>query len=100
MSVSRPVRTKETVVKDFRTSEILDAARRVIADVGYADASMERIAQKAGVAKGTLYLYFENKETLLVRTFEDGLGELISRARGATQRARFYTCKLREILLT
>ncbi len=100
MSVSRPARTKETVVKDFRTSEILDAARRVIADVGYADASMERIAQKAGVAKGTLYLYFENKETLLVRTFEDGLGELIARARGATQRARGATCKLREIVRT
>ncbi|TDI95861.1 MAG: TetR/AcrR family transcriptional regulator [Deltaproteobacteria bacterium] len=100
MSVSRPARTKEAVVKDFRTSEILDAARRVIADVGYADASMERIAQKAGVSKGTLYLYFENKETLLVRTFEDGLGELIARARSATQRARGATAKLREIVRT
>ena len=98
MSVSRPARTKQEVVKDFRTSEILDAARRVIADMGYADASMERIAQKAGVAKGTLYLYFKNKETLLARAFEHGLAELTARARAATQRARGPTQKLREIV--
>ncbi len=45
MSVTRPARTKEADAKDFRTIEILDAARRVIADVGYSDASMERIAR-------------------------------------------------------
>ncbi len=61
---------------------------------------MERNAQTARVAKGTLYLYFENKESLLVRTFEHGLGELIAQARGATQRARGATCKLREIVRT
>ena len=41
-------RTKEEVVKDFRTGEIVQAARRVIGELGFADASMERIAQEAG----------------------------------------------------
>ena len=98
MTVSRRARTKEEVVKDFRTGEILDAARRVIAEIGYADASMERIAQRAGVAKGTLYLYFKNKDTLLARAFEHGLAELMDRARVATQRVRGPTQKLREIV--
>jgi len=100
MDASRTARTKEELVKDFRTSEILDAARHVIADLGYTEASMERIAQKAGLAKGTLYLYFENKESLLARAFEDGLQEIIGRARAATHRTRGAACKLREIVRT
>jgi len=98
VTLSRSLRTKEEVVKDFRTGEILDAARRVIADLGYAEASMERIAQNAGVAKGTLYLYFKNKETLLARAFEDDLSEFMSRAQEATRRARGPTEKLREVV--
>ncbi|MDR3527255.1 MAG: TetR/AcrR family transcriptional regulator [Rhizomicrobium sp.] len=48
--------------KQARPGEILDAALAVFADKGFAAARMEDIAAKAGVTKGTIYLYFQSKE--------------------------------------
>lgn len=98
MSIPRSARTKEEVVKEFRTAEILEAARRVIGELGYAEASMERIAQEAQISKGTIYLYFENKEALLARAIEHGFDQLMERTRAATRRARGYTAKVREVV--
>jgi AcrR family transcriptional regulator len=97
VSVSPPSRSKGEVVKDFRTGEILDAARRVIGELGYGDASMERIAHAASVAKGTLYLYFKSKESLLQAVLEHGYAELMERTRARTLRARGPLAKLREV---
>ncbi len=94
MAPARPQRNKQDVVKDFRTGEILDAARRVIGAVGFSDASMERIALEAQVAKGTLYLYFANKEALLASAVRDGNEEVMSRMRNAAARARGSRAKL------
>jgi TetR/AcrR family fatty acid metabolism transcriptional regulator len=94
MAASRSTRTKEEVIKDFRTEEIVRAARRVIAESGFNDASMERIAHEAGISKGTIYLYFRNKEELLAHVADHGFGELMARARGATTRARGAAPKL------
>lgn len=59
---------------------ILEAARRVLAQSGSADATMDRIAAEAGVAKGTLFLYYPSKNALftavrsgLMKTFVSGL---------------------------
>ncbi len=90
----RPTRTKEELVKDFRTGEILAAARRVIVERGVADASVERIAHEAGVAKGTIYLYFMNKQTLLAGTAEHRFRGQMESSRQATQRARGSLKKL------
>lgn len=60
---------------------ILDAAESVIASQGYHRAQISRIAQEAGVAAGTVYLYFQNKSDLLVCLFRDRLGLLIEEAR-------------------
>ncbi|HTO54969.1 MAG TPA: helix-turn-helix domain-containing protein [Myxococcota bacterium] len=91
-------KTKEEVIKDFRTTEIVRAARRVIAESGFEDASMERIAAEAGISKGTIYLYFRNKEELLAHVAEHGYEELMARARGATQRVRGTEGKLAALL--
>jgi AcrR family transcriptional regulator len=98
MAEIREVRTKEKVVKDFRTDEIVQAARRVISEVGFADASMERIAHEAGIAKGTIYLYFRNKEELLAHVVDLGFAELMERARAGTARARGAEAKLAALL--
>ncbi|HXX49356.1 MAG TPA: TetR/AcrR family transcriptional regulator [Myxococcota bacterium] len=98
MSETRSARTKEEVVKDFRTTEIVRAARRVIAEAGFDDASMERIAHEAGVAKGTIYLYFRNKEELLAHVADHGYGELMERARARVERARGARAKLVALL--
>jgi AcrR family transcriptional regulator len=50
--------------KDARPEEIISAALEVFADSGYAATKLEDVARKAGVTKGTIYLYFENKEAL------------------------------------
>jgi TetR/AcrR family transcriptional regulator len=50
--------------KEQRKTEIIDAAERLFFLRGYEDVSMEDIAQEVELNKATLYLYFENKETL------------------------------------
>jgi AcrR family transcriptional regulator len=50
--------------KDARPEEIISAALEVFADRGFAATKLEDVARRAGVTKGTIYLYFENKEAL------------------------------------
>jgi AcrR family transcriptional regulator len=50
--------------KDARPGEIAAAAREVFADHGFAAAKLDEIARLAGVAKGSIYLYFPTKEEL------------------------------------
>jgi AcrR family transcriptional regulator len=52
---------------EARADEILSAAIEVFGDVGFARAKLEDVAKKAGVSKGTLYLYFDSKEELFRR---------------------------------
>jgi TetR/AcrR family transcriptional regulator of autoinduction and epiphytic fitness len=54
-------RTKSQVVGEFRRNEILTAARSVFARKGFALGIMDEIAREAGIAKGTIYLYFRSK---------------------------------------
>ncbi|MFP3124894.1 TetR family transcriptional regulator [Ectobacillus funiculus] len=58
-------------------SQILDAAVIVIAENGYYQAQISKIAKQAGVADGTIYLYFKNKEDILVSLFEEKMGEFV-----------------------
>jgi AcrR family transcriptional regulator len=79
----RPAKTREQVLRDFRTDQILEAARRVIGEIGFAEASIDRIAEAAGVARSTLYVYFDGKEDLLnqcIAQLRVGLGERVQRA--------------------
>jgi AcrR family transcriptional regulator len=57
--------------KDARPQELLDAAIDLFVERGFASTRLEDVARRAGVSKGTLYLYYENKEELfkaVVRT--------------------------------
>ncbi|HZE21639.1 MAG TPA: helix-turn-helix domain-containing protein, partial [Desulfobaccales bacterium] len=60
-----PKATKKEIVTAFRTREILAAARRLLDQQGLEALTMEEIAAAAGVAKGTLYLYFQSKDDLI-----------------------------------
>jgi len=55
------------VLEDYRVNAILDAAMEVIGSEGLVGATMQRIADRAGVAKGTVYLYFADRQDLLAR---------------------------------
>jgi AcrR family transcriptional regulator len=52
--------------KALQRKHILDAAREVFFRDGFVEANLDEVAQRAGVAKGTLYRYFENKGELYV----------------------------------
>mgnify|MGYP004707043205 CR=1 FL=1 len=56
-----------------KPKRILEAAVEVIAEKGLHETTIDEIAQRAGVAKGTVYLYFKNKESLLASLMQVGL---------------------------
>ncbi|MBS4208840.1 TetR/AcrR family transcriptional regulator [Bacillus sp. FJAT-50079] len=57
--------------------QIIDAAVVVIAENGYHQAQVSKIAKQAGVADGTIYLYFNNKEDILISVFREKMGVFI-----------------------
>ena len=59
--------------------QIIDAAVVVIAENGYHQAQVSKIAKQAGVADGTIYLYFKNKEDILISLFEEKMGEFVEK---------------------
>ncbi|MFH1137264.1 MAG: TetR/AcrR family transcriptional regulator [Pseudomonadota bacterium] len=67
--------------KPERFRSILQAAVRVFARKGFYHARVSEIAREAGVADGTIYLYFENKDDILIRLFEEGMTQVIENVR-------------------
>jgi AcrR family transcriptional regulator len=63
--------------KESRPGELLSAALNVFVDKGYAAARLEDVAALAGVSKGTLYLYFKNKEELFMAVLRESIIPLI-----------------------
>jgi TetR/AcrR family fatty acid metabolism transcriptional regulator len=61
---------------------IIDAAVTVISKHGYHNAQVSRIAKEAKVADGTIYLYFENKDDILISLFNEKMGQFIETCRG------------------
>lgn len=59
--------------------QIIDAAVVVIAEHGYHQAQVSKIAKQAGVADGTIYLYFKNKEDILISLFQEKMGSFIEK---------------------
>ncbi|MBZ5580175.1 MAG: TetR/AcrR family transcriptional regulator [Acidobacteriia bacterium] len=71
-------KTKQEVVAEFRSAEILEAARRVFARKGFEGASVDEIAEAAGLAKGTVYVYFHSKRELYLAALKQGLAALMT----------------------
>ncbi|MCD6451919.1 MAG: TetR/AcrR family transcriptional regulator [Acidobacteria bacterium] len=63
--------TKKEIIQRFRRREILRAAREVFAESGFEDTTMDKIAERAGISKGTLYLYFKSKGDLLIQAIAE-----------------------------
>jgi len=62
---------------------IIDSAVKVFAKEGFFKARVSQIAEDAGLAPGTVYLYFKNKEDVLISIFEVRMEDIISRFRAA-----------------
>jgi AcrR family transcriptional regulator len=66
--------------KEARTGEILAAALEVFVERGYAATRLDDVAQRAGVSKGTVYLYFDSKEELFKAVIRSGIVRAIEEA--------------------
>jgi TetR/AcrR family transcriptional regulator, transcriptional repressor for nem operon len=75
-----PKRKRERRPPEVRREQILDAAARVFTEKGPSAATMDEVAAAAGVAKGTVYLYFESKERLLLGLGNRYTEELVRRS--------------------
>ena len=64
--------------KDARPREILDAALALFAEKGFAATRMDDIASRAGVTKGTIYLYFDSKEEVFKSLVRESIGTTLS----------------------
>ena len=57
--------------------QIINAAIKVFAEKGFYNSKVSDVARAAGIADGTIYLYFKNKDDLLISLFETKVGELL-----------------------
>jgi len=92
------MKSKEEVVQEFRVQSIQDATMRVIARKGMAAATMQEIADEAGVAKGTIYLYFRDRDELVEKTFETAMEKLAERVDAVLDHELPFEQKLREAI--
>jgi TetR/AcrR family transcriptional regulator, fatty acid metabolism regulator protein len=66
-----------------KPQQIIEAAVRVFARKGYYNSRVSDIAREAGIAAGTIYLYFKTKDEILVTLFRDKMAEFVDSLRKA-----------------
>jgi TetR/AcrR family transcriptional regulator, fatty acid metabolism regulator protein len=76
---------------------ILRAATKVFAQNGYFQSQVADVARVAGVAAGTVYLYFKGKDDLLVSIFERSMKDVLAEARAAIDQVEDPAVRLRQI---
>ena len=81
--------------KDARPEEIVNAALEQFVERGFAATRLEDVARRAGVTKGTLYLYFKNKEALFKAVVRQTIVPVIAQGEST---ARSFTGSARELL--
>jgi AcrR family transcriptional regulator len=85
--------------KEARPEEITAAALELFSERGYAATRLDDVAARAGVSKGTLYLYFANKEELFKAVLREGFISPLAEMRDAVQRYEGSTFDLVEMLV-
>ncbi|HHY59013.1 MAG TPA: TetR/AcrR family transcriptional regulator [Clostridia bacterium] len=86
------------IKKGEKYLQILEAAVKEFAEHGYHRTQVSRIAKEAGVADGTIYLYFESKEDILVSLFTEKMGEFVSALKQKLEKARGFEEQLRTLV--
>ncbi len=81
-----------------KRERIIGAAARFFGDKGYHSTTTAEIAEAAGVAAGTIYIYFSSKEELLVAVFEEFLGVHMERLREGVSRETDPEAKLHRLI--
>jgi AcrR family transcriptional regulator len=71
----------KTAARSAAEEALLDAAERLLADVGYAGITTRRLAEEAGLNHGLVHYYFGSTENLMVQALERFTGRLVARQR-------------------
>lgn len=96
-SARRLTVVKQTAVAGDKRDLILRAATKVFAQNGYFQSQVADVARVAGVAAGTVYLYFQSKDDLLVSIFERSMRDVLAEARAAVDAVTEPGDRLRRI---
>jgi TetR/AcrR family fatty acid metabolism transcriptional regulator len=78
--------------------QIIEAAVRVFARNGYYNSRVSDIAREAGIASGTIYLYFKTKDEILVTLFREKMAEFVATVRKAIAAEPDAVAKLRRLI--
>lgn len=95
--MARPLRLARPSPDVDKRQLILDAATHVFAERGFFAAQVADIARRAGIASGTVYLYFKSKDDLLISLFDRTMQEAIRDGREALESVADPTDRLRRI---
>jgi len=80
--------------------QILDAAITVFAEQGFLQSTVAQVARRAGVADGTIYLYFKNKDDILIQFYEYKTRQVFDKFREAVDAGRSAEQKLHNLVRT
>jgi TetR/AcrR family fatty acid metabolism transcriptional regulator len=86
------------IEKNNKYHQILEAAVKVFARQGFYQSTIAQIAKEAGVADGTIYLYFKNKDDILVQFFSYRTKQVFESFREEVDRAKTSSDKLRNLV--
>jgi len=81
-----------------KPQQIIDAAVRIFARKGYYHSRVSDIAREAGMAAGTIYLYFRTKDEILVTLFRDTMAHFVASVRKAVAEEPDAVAKLRRLV--
>jgi len=85
--------------KEARPQELLDAALELFVEKGFSATRSDEVAERAGVSKGTLYLYYPSKEELLKAVIQQNLGQIIAQGTGIVDEFQGPTAELLSMLM-
>lgn len=89
---------KRAALADIRSSEIREAALKLFGSRGYADVRMEDVAHAAGIAKGTLYLYYQSKDEIYAEAVQQTMEQLRVVTQERLQAVQGFEVRLRTII--
>ncbi|HHW06433.1 MAG TPA: TetR/AcrR family transcriptional regulator [Clostridia bacterium] len=86
------------IKKGEKYLQILEAAVKEFAENGYHKTQVSRIAKEAGVADGTIYLYFESKEDILISLFTEKMGDFVAALRNKLEASKGFCEQLKTLV--
>ncbi|MFH1007498.1 MAG: TetR/AcrR family transcriptional regulator [Candidatus Latescibacterota bacterium] len=92
--------TRRAREKAMRRRELLDAAKRMFAQKGYAATTIDEIAQEADFSKGAMYGYFEGKEDLFFSLIQEKLDDIERRSRRVIESSDDPKSKIMDLVET